>query len=57
MKVNINYLDLDLKMSQLAYTAGSTFPPLTPGVVRLYSMRFCPYSQRVRLVLAAKNIP
>ncbi|CAF0712803.1 unnamed protein product [Brachionus calyciflorus] len=44
-------------MSQLAHTVGSTFPPLTKDVVRLYSMRFCPYSHRIRLVLAAKNIP
>ena len=43
-------------MSEYAYTAGSQFPPLTEGLVRLYSMRFCPYSQRVRLVLAAKNV-
>nr|QUF59394.1 glutathione S-transferase GSTO2 [Brachionus angularis] len=46
-----------MNMSQLAHTTGSTFPPLTTGVVRLYSMRFCPYSHRVRLVLSAKNIP
>nr|AYN44516.1 glutathione S-transferase O2 [Brachionus plicatilis] len=42
---------------ELAYSIGSTFPPLTPGIARLYSMRFCPYSHRVRLVLAEKNIP
>lgn len=42
--------------SERAYTVGSEFPPLKPGVPRLYSMRFCPYSQRVRLVLAAKKI-
>lgn len=40
----------------LCYAAGSEFPPLTKGILRLYSMRFCPYSQRVRLVLEAKNI-
>ncbi|KRF99072.1 uncharacterized protein Dwil_GK20540, isoform B [Drosophila willistoni] len=27
------------------------------GILRFYSMRFCPYSQRVRLVLEAKKIP
>lgn len=42
--------------NQLSYAAGSTFPPQN-GPLRLYSMRFCPYSQRVRLVLAAKNVP
>ncbi|XP_059150014.1 pyrimidodiazepine synthase-like [Physella acuta] len=31
--------------------------PLLPGqVLRLYSMRMCPYAQRVRLILAAKGI-
>ena len=43
-------------MDQRAHTTGSDFPALTPGLPRLYSMRFCPYSQRVRLVLAAKGI-
>ncbi len=42
--------------NQLSYATGSTFPPHS-GPLRLYSMRFCPYSQRVRLVLAAKNVP
>ncbi|BFZ12828.1 hypothetical protein BsWGS_15867 [Bradybaena similaris] len=37
--------------------SGSSFPPLTPGLMRLYSMHYCPYAQRVRLVLAHKNIP
>lgn len=27
------------------------------GKLRLYSMKFCPYAQRVHLVLDAKNIP
>nr|QUF59392.1 glutathione S-transferase GSTO1-1 [Brachionus angularis] len=36
---------------------GSTFPEYTKGKLRLYSMVFCPYAQRARLVLAAKNIP
>jgi glutathione S-transferase len=43
-------------MDQKAHTVGSIFPPLKKGLLRLYSMRFCPYSQRVRLVLNAKNI-
>ncbi|XP_017134993.1 pyrimidodiazepine synthase isoform X1 [Drosophila miranda] len=39
-------------------TTGST-KPIFPddGVLRLYSMRFCPYAHRVHLVLDAKNIP
>lgn len=31
-------------------------PPLSPGVLRLYSMAFCPFAERTRLVLAAKGI-
>lgn len=36
---------------------GSTCPEVTPGLMRLYNMKFCPYAQRTRLVLAAKRIP
>ncbi|XP_015586092.1 pyrimidodiazepine synthase [Cephus cinctus] len=36
---------------------GSVAPPITPGKLRLYSMRFCPYAQRIHLVLDAKQIP
>ena len=35
---------------------GETLPPLSPGVLRLYSMAFCPFAERTRLVLAAKGI-
>nr|CAD7438520.1 unnamed protein product [Timema bartmani] len=35
----------------------SKVPPLQKGKLRLYSMRFCPYAQRVHLVLDAKKIP
>ncbi|KAL7298222.1 hypothetical protein TKK_0009212 [Trichogramma kaykai] len=38
-------------------TIGSKAPPLQPGKLRLYSMRFCPYAQRIHLVLDAKNTP
>lgn len=38
-------------------TVGSVAPPLVKGKLRLYSMRFCPYAQRVHLVLDAKKIP
>jgi len=37
--------------------AGSECPPLKENQLRLYNMRFCPYAQRAKLVLAAHNIP
>ena len=44
-------------LTAFSYLLGSTCPEVKPGVLRLYSMRFCPYAQRTRLVLAAKRIP
>ncbi|XP_033328381.1 pyrimidodiazepine synthase [Megalopta genalis] len=44
-------------MSTKHLAAGSVAPPLKPGKIRLYSMRFCPYAQRIHLVLDAKKIP
>ncbi|GFN75173.1 glutathione s-transferase omega-1 [Plakobranchus ocellatus] len=44
-------------MSLKAHAQGSTCPPTKPGVLRLYSMRFCPFAHRTRLVLHHKNIP
>uniref|UniRef100_A0A6M2DN68 Putative glutathione s-transferase omega-1-like protein tabanus bromius n=1 Tax=Xenopsylla cheopis TaxID=163159 RepID=A0A6M2DN68_XENCH len=39
-------------------TTGSTRPgPVPEGKLRLYSMRFCPFAQRIHLVLDAKEIP
>lgn len=38
-------------------SVGSSDVSLADGKLRLYSMRFCPYAQRVHLVLFAKNIP
>ncbi|KFO11613.1 Glutathione S-transferase omega-1, partial [Balearica regulorum gibbericeps] len=36
---------------------GSAAPgPVPEGMIRLYSMRFCPFAQRTRLVLHAKGI-
>ena len=45
------------KMSLTHLGPDSEFPPLGKGKLRLYSMVFCPYALRSRLVLAAKNIP
>nr|CAG4650535.1 EOG090X0EZJ [Sida crystallina] len=39
------------------FETGSTFPEKNADLMRLYSMKFCPYAQRTRLVLAAKRIP
>jgi len=36
---------------------GDDWPKLQSGLLRLYTMRFCPYSHRVRLVLEYKTIP
>ncbi|XP_021918362.1 pyrimidodiazepine synthase-like isoform X1 [Zootermopsis nevadensis] len=44
-------------MSDKHLGKGSKNPPLSKGKLRLYSMRFDPYSQRVHLVLDAKKIP
>lgn len=37
-------------------TSADPLPPLKPGVLRLYSMKFCPFAERARLVLNAKEI-
>ncbi|KAK0180703.1 hypothetical protein PV327_003060 [Microctonus hyperodae] len=44
-------------MNQKHLSIGSTAPALVPGKLRFYSMRFCPFAQRVQLVLDSKNIP
>ncbi|KAL8581125.1 hypothetical protein ACOMHN_033573 [Nucella lapillus] len=43
-------------MTQRTFEEGTPWPLLKENVLRLYSMRFCPYAQRARLVLAHKNI-
>ncbi|XP_062602424.1 pyrimidodiazepine synthase-like [Saccostrea cucullata] len=43
--------------NQKAFAVGSKAPTLENGVLRVYSMRFCPFAQRSLLVLAHKNIP
>lgn len=43
--------------SERSLAKGSDAPgPVPQGLIRLYSMRFCPYAQRARLVLLAKGI-
>ncbi|XP_056385386.1 glutathione S-transferase omega-1-like isoform X1 [Hyla sarda] len=43
--------------SQRSLGKGSAAPgPVPEGLIRLYSMRFCPFAQRARLVLTAKGI-
>lgn len=43
-------------MNAWALETGSKLPPLVPGKLRLYSMRFCPYAQRALLMLKAKGL-
>ncbi|XP_067128585.1 pyrimidodiazepine synthase-like [Centruroides vittatus] len=43
-------------MSGKCYEKGSS-PPPSNKEIRLYGMRFCPFTKRVRLVLTAKDIP
>lgn len=43
--------------TQKHFAKGSAAPgPVPKGHIRLYSMRFCPFAQRARLVLHAKGI-
>jgi len=44
-------------MSLKHLTTGSTNPPLQGDTLRVYSMRFCPFAQRTRLVLAHLKVP
>ncbi|KAH0949999.1 hypothetical protein HN011_010621 [Eciton burchellii] len=46
-----------IKISNKHLTVESTEPPFEPGKIRLYSMRICPYAQKIHLVLDAKQIP
>lgn len=41
----------------MLYFLGSQKPEKVKDKLRLYSMEYCPYAQRARLVLLAKNVP
>ena len=45
------------KMSLKHLGPGSDLPVLNKGTLRLYSMLFCPFAQRARLILEHKKIP
>ncbi|XP_026873429.1 glutathione S-transferase omega-1 isoform X1 [Electrophorus electricus] len=43
--------------TQKCYGKGTCVPgPVPNGQIRIYSMRFCPFAQRTRLVLSAKGV-
>ena len=44
-------------MSSVHLTKGSVRPQNIEGKLRLYSMEYCPFAHRARLVLLAKNVP
>ncbi|ESO91069.1 hypothetical protein LOTGIDRAFT_204139 [Lottia gigantea] len=46
-----------MAMTKNAFESGSTCPPLKDDILRIYSMRYCPFAHRTRLVLHHKNIP
>lgn len=61
MQVSINGLNIIIINHDIGkwtfFFAGSPAPgPVPAGYIRVYSMRFCPFAQRARLVLNAKGI-
>ncbi|GFO17178.1 glutathione s-transferase [Plakobranchus ocellatus] len=59
-KANTSSISLEqpkITHDEKALAQGAPFPPTTPGVLRLYNMRFCPFAQRTKLVLEHKKIP
>jgi glutathione S-transferase len=46
-----------MKITLKHFKTGSHCPPIEQDKLRIYSMRYCPFAQRTRLVLAHKNIP
>jgi len=49
--------ELFTQWHELLLCLGDEWPKLQSGLLRLYTMRFCPYSHRVRLVLEYKTVP
>lgn len=49
--------EVPIEMSAKHLRKGSNLPQKENGQLRLYSTKYCPYAQRVRIVLALKNIP
>lgn len=50
-------IDIGYDFVIFTFSLGSQEPPRVEGLLRLYSMKFCPFAQRARLVLNAKGIP
>lgn len=44
-------------MSEKHLQKGDAFPKKTDDKFRLYSMHYCPYAQRARIILQVKNVP
>ncbi|XP_012279207.1 pyrimidodiazepine synthase-like [Orussus abietinus] len=44
-------------MSSLHLAKGSENPPKPDEIARLYSMKFCPFAHRIRLILSYKKVP
>lgn len=43
-------------MSEKHLSTGSLCPPQDPSLLRCYSMKYCPYAERTRLILTSKGV-
>lgn len=48
---------LEFFVTELIFISGSEKPAEVEGHARLYSMAYCPFAHRIRLVLSLKQIP
>lgn len=48
---------IEFFVTELIFIAGSEKPTEVEGQGRLYSMAYCPFAHRIRLVLSLKQIP